>query len=125
MKKLLQIFLTLLISTQVFAQTFTPPAYADIDTNYRTYVNQVFGLLETARVSTGLLVDYGFDFTNPKIYNGTVLVDSTLMEQGLYADLYKTLYTSRRFRCCWYGKAYQQLLSTGLKRTPATKRQVL
>ena len=95
MKKLLQIFLTLLISTQVFAQTFTPPAYADIDTNYRTYVNQVFGLLETARVSTGLLVDYGFDFTNPKIYNGTVLVDSTLMEQGLYADLYKTLYTSR------------------------------
>jgi hypothetical protein len=22
------------------------------------------------RVSTGLLVDYGFDFTDPKIYNG-------------------------------------------------------
>jgi hypothetical protein len=46
-------------------------------------------------VTTGLLVDYGFDFTNPKIYDGSVLVDSTLMEQGLYQDLYKTLFSSR------------------------------
>jgi hypothetical protein len=95
MKKLLQIFCVLLISTYGFTQTVNPPAYADIDTNHRTYVNQIFGLLESNRVSTGLLVDYGFDFTDPKIYNGAVLVDSTLMEQGIYADLYKTLYTSR------------------------------
>jgi hypothetical protein len=25
------------------------------------------------RVITGLLVDYGFDFTDPKIYNGAVI----------------------------------------------------
>jgi len=42
-----------------------------------------------------LLVDYGFDFTDPKIYNGSVLVDSTLMEQGIYSELYKTIFTSK------------------------------
>lgn len=95
MKKIVQTFLVMLIASHLVAQTVLPPAYADIDTNHRTYVNQVFGLLEPDRVNTGLLVDYGFDFTDPKIYNGVVLVDSTLMEQGLYSDLYKTLYTSR------------------------------
>jgi hypothetical protein len=95
MKKISRTLLLMLCSLQGFSQTVAPPAYADIDSNHRTYVNQVFGLLEPNRVSTGLLVDYGFDFTDPKIYNGTVIVDSTLMEQGLYAELYKTLYTSR------------------------------
>ena len=37
-----------------------------IDTHHRTYVNQVFSLLKLNRVSTGLLIDYGFDFTIPK-----------------------------------------------------------
>jgi hypothetical protein len=55
----------------------------------------VFGALEVNRVPSGLLLDYGFDFTNPKIYNGSVLVDSTLMEQGIYSELYKTLFTTR------------------------------
>ncbi len=84
-----------MLSVPVFSQTVSPPNYANIDTNYRTYANNLFGLLEPNRVSTGLLADYGFDFTDPKIYNGSVLVDSTLMEQGLYSDLYKTIYTSR------------------------------
>ena len=77
------------------AQSYTPPAFADIDNNFRSYVNNVFGALEATRVPTGLLTDYGFDFADPKIYNGSVLVDSTLMEQGLYSDLYKTIFTSR------------------------------
>ena len=70
MKKTFQTLLAIVYSLQLFAQnssalvcqTVTPPAYADIDVNHRTYVNQVFGLLEQNRVSTGLLVDYGFDF---------------------------------------------------------------
>lgn len=95
MKKILQTLLIAIFSLQAFSQTVIPPTYADIDTNHRTYVNQVFGLLEPNRVATGLLMDYAFDFTDPKIYNGSVLVDSTLMEQGLFSDLYKTLYTSR------------------------------
>ncbi len=95
MKQLLQTVLAILVTLQAISQTFTPPSFADVDNNYRTYVNQVFGALEANRVSTGLLADYGFDFTDPKIYNGSVLVDSTLMEQGIYSDLYKTIFTSK------------------------------
>ena len=95
MKKILLFTLVLLCSTGLFAQTYTPPAFAEVDNNYRNYVNQVFGALEPNRVPTGLLADYGFDFTDPKIYNGIVLADSTLMEQGIYSELYKTIFTSR------------------------------
>ena len=84
MKKILQTLFAMLCSLQVFAQPVTPPAYADIDTNHRTDVNQVFGLLEPNRVSTGLLVDYGFDFTDPKIYNGAVLADSIFFNHSFY-----------------------------------------
>jgi len=77
MKKILQLMVLLLTTYTAIAQSFTPPAFADVDNNYRSYVNQVFGALESNRVTTGLLVDYGFDFTDPKIYNGSVLVDST------------------------------------------------
>jgi hypothetical protein len=95
MKKILQLFLLLLLIGTTKAQTYTPPAFADVDNNYRTYVNNVFGALEANRVTTGLLADYGFDFTDPKFYNGSILVDSTLMEQGIYSDLYKTIFASR------------------------------
>ncbi len=30
-----------------------------------------------------------------KLLNGSVLVDSTLVEQSIYSDLYKTLFTSK------------------------------
>jgi hypothetical protein len=82
MKKMFPILLLLcaLYSTQ--AQNFTPPDYAEVNHDYRNYVNQVFGALETNRVTTGLLLDYGFDFADPKMYNGTVLADSTLMGLG-------------------------------------------
>ena len=98
MKKIFQLILLLCAISTAKAQTFTPPAFADIDNNFRTYVNNVFGALEANRVPTGLLVDYGFDFAEPKIYNGSVLVDSTLMEQGIYSELYKTIFTNN-FNC--------------------------
>ena len=77
MKKIFQLLLLVLIIGTIKAQTYTPPTFADIDNNYRTYVNNVFGALEANRIPRGLLADYGFDFTDPKIYNGSVLVDST------------------------------------------------
>lgn len=95
MKKQMLAAILLLATLQTFSQSYTLPAFADMDNNYRTYVNNVFGTLEANRVPTGLLLDYGFDFTDPKIYNGTVLHDSTLMEQGIYSELYKTIYSSR------------------------------
>jgi hypothetical protein len=58
MKKILNILLLLIILANVKAQTFTSPANAEIDHNYRTYVNQVFGALEANRISTALLINY-------------------------------------------------------------------
>ena len=81
MKKLLYIIALFLIPFSGFSQIFSPPPYATIDTNYRSYVNQVFGQLEANRVSTGLLMDYSLDFTEAKIYDGTVLHDSTCMQK--------------------------------------------
>ncbi|MBN8788473.1 MAG: hypothetical protein J0I84_15395 [Terrimonas sp.] len=86
MKKMLSAIICIFLSFSCFAQftplsgggdtTFTLPAYADVNSNYRTYANNVFGLLEASRVPTGLLLDYAFDFTEPKIFNGVTLHDS-------------------------------------------------
>ena len=84
MKIILQLVVFLFATSVIKGQTFGTPSHADIDSNYRSYVNNIFGLLEPNRVPTGLVVDYGFDFTEPRFYNGSVLVDSSLMEQGIY-----------------------------------------
>ena len=95
MSKFLQAIIALLLTIHCFSQTFTPPSYAEIDNNHRNYVNQLFGALEVNRVPTGLLMDYAFDFAEPKIYNGVVLHDSTLMEPGIFSELYSTIFTSK------------------------------
>ncbi|MBD2769235.1 T9SS type A sorting domain-containing protein [Hymenobacter sp. BT664] len=76
-------------------QPYASPSNAEVDGNFHAYVGQVFGGLEPNRVPTGLLADYGFEFANPRIYNGSLLEDSTLVDQTTYADLYNTLYTSQ------------------------------
>lgn len=95
MKK--QLFAALLLHWVFFAQsqTFVPPTYAEINDNYRNHVNNVFGVLEYNRVTTGLLVDYGVNFADPKTYNGSVLHDSTLIENTVFSNLYLALFTSR------------------------------
>jgi hypothetical protein len=59
---------------------YAVPSNAEVDSNFHTYVNQVFGGLEPNRVPTGLLADYGFEFADPRLYNGSLLADSTLMD---------------------------------------------
>ena len=73
MRKIFLSVISIIIALNAAAQSFAPPPYAEIDSNYRTYANQVFGALESNRVSTGLLLDYAFDFSDPKIYNGSLL----------------------------------------------------
>ena len=89
MKKITILLIAFVAVLNISAQTVAPPAYADVNNDYRTYMNNVFGTLEANRVPTGLLIDYAFSFTNPKIYNGSVLVDSTLMNPEMYSQLYK------------------------------------
>ena len=95
MKKSLLTAFSLYCYVLLNAQTFVTPAHADIDSNFRTNVNQVFGALESNRVPTGFLLDYAVDFAEPKVYNGSVLHDSTLIEPILFSEIYKTIYTSK------------------------------
>ncbi len=46
MKKQLLAVALLLCAFFSYAQTFTPPSYAEINDNYRNHVNNVFGILE-------------------------------------------------------------------------------
>ena len=39
MKKIFQLLYPFFAIRTIKAQTFTPPAFADVDNNYRTYVN--------------------------------------------------------------------------------------
>jgi len=55
MKKLYFLALVLLLHNIAISQTYTPPTYADVDTTFNNHVNNVFGVLEPNRVSTGLL----------------------------------------------------------------------
>ena len=91
MKKIPILLIAFVAVLNISAQTVTPPAYADVNNDYRNYMNNVFGTLEANHVPTGLLMDYAFSLTNPKIYNGSVLVDGTLINQEMYSKLYKTL----------------------------------
>ncbi|MFT3948609.1 MAG: T9SS type A sorting domain-containing protein [Agriterribacter sp.] len=104
MKKLLPVLIALLCAVKSYAQftpqasvpdTFRLPSYADVNSNYRTYANNVFGSLEANRMPTGVLLDYAFDFTEPKTFNGITLHDSTLVEPGIFSELYKTIFTGK------------------------------
>lgn len=57
MKKMLPVLIALLCAVKSYAKftpqtsvpdTFRLPSYADVNSNYRTYANNVFGLLEAA-----------------------------------------------------------------------------
>ncbi len=43
MKKLLLTASLLFSIISSYSQTFTPPAYAEINTSYQTYINNIFG----------------------------------------------------------------------------------
>jgi len=66
MRKFLYLLAAAFVFIQSRAQTFTPPDFADVNPNHRNYVNNLFGALEANRVQTGLLMDYAFDFAEPK-----------------------------------------------------------
>lgn len=62
-----------------------------MNNNYRAYANNVLRLLEANHAPTGLLLDYAFDFTEPKTFNDVTLRDSILVKLGAFSELYKTI----------------------------------
>jgi len=67
----------------------------EVDTSFNSQMNFIFGNLDKSRVPFGLLKDYAFEFTDLKAYDGTNMADSTLLDRGLFYEIYKTLVMAR------------------------------
>jgi hypothetical protein len=68
-------------------------AQADLNTEFASRMNYVFGQMEKSRVPTGLLLDYAMEFADLRSYNG-VLADSNKTNAGLLKDIYSTVVMS-------------------------------
>ena len=76
---------------------FTPfvlNAQINIDRTWKDAINRTFQHLDKTKVQSGILLDYGMEFTNVTAYNG-VLTDSTDINTNVLGDIYKTLFMSK------------------------------
>lgn len=58
-------------------------------------ITHLFQHVEPARVSTGLLKDYGLEFVNVADYDGTVSMSGNRVSEGTWDDLFTSVYTFR------------------------------
>ena len=87
MKKSLYFFFSFLVFNMAFAQQ-------EISTAYATQATNMFAPLDKNRIPHKVLLDYGFEYTNLKAYNGT-LTDSTVVDVPTLKHIYNTLFSSR------------------------------
>ena len=76
MRSLLQLFWVLLLSASTFAQ----------NTQVANATNTVFDNLELNRVPYGILLDYGYDFTDVTKFDGVLRSDNYLIAKH-YRDI--------------------------------------
>ena len=69
-------------------------AQQEISNAYATQVSNMFAPLDKTKIPHGLLLDFGFEYTNLKAYNGT-LVDSTAINPTALKNIYNTFFSSR------------------------------
>ena len=87
MKKSLYFFLCVLVFNMATAQQ-------EISTAYATQATNMFAPLDKNRIPHKVLLDYGFEYTNLKAYNG-ILTDSTMVDVPTLKHIYNTLFSSR------------------------------
>ena len=69
-------------------------AQQEISTAYATQATNMFAPLDKNRIPHKVLLDYGFEYTNLKAFNGT-LTDSTVVDVPTLKHIYNTLFSSR------------------------------
>ena len=69
-------------------------AQQEISTAYATQATNMFAPLDKNRIPHKVLLDYGFEYTNLKAYNGT-LSDSTVVDVPTLKHIYNTIFSSR------------------------------
>ena len=87
MKKISFLFILLLVSAFGTAQQ-------EISTTYATQATNMFAPLDKARIPHKVLLDYGFEYTNLKAFNG-ILTDSTVVDAPTLKHIYNTIFSSR------------------------------
>jgi hypothetical protein len=87
MKKSLYFFFSFLVFNMASAQQ-------EISTAYATQATNMFAPLDKNRIPHKVLLDYGFEYTNLKAFNGT-LTDSTVVDVPTLKHIYNTLFSSR------------------------------
>jgi hypothetical protein len=90
--------LNLFFSATLFSLlvSFSSKAQTEIDTTFATQMNAIFANVDKSKVPYGILRDYGMEFTDLNVFNGTAnLVDSNEINDGIFWDVYNTLLTSR------------------------------
>jgi hypothetical protein len=66
----------------------TPNAFAD-------RINYIFQHVDKSQVPTGILQEYGIDFTNVNNYSGQLLNDSNQVTLNEWRYLYNSLYSAQ------------------------------
>ena len=84
--KILLVFIAIIATKTSFSQ-------AEINTEFSTRMNYVFGQLDKSRIPTGLMLDYAMEFASLSNYNG-VLTDTNKVNKGILMDVYNTILTS-------------------------------
>ena len=79
-------------------------AQQEISTAYATQATNMFAPLDKNRIPHKVLLDYGFEYTNLKAYNGT-LSDSTVVDVPTLKHIYNTIFLAELL-------VQQQVLST-------------
>lgn len=69
-------------------------AQQEISTAYATAATNMFAPLDKNRIPHKVLLDYGFEYTNLKAFNG-VLADSTTVDAPTLKHIYNTIFSSR------------------------------
>ena len=67
---------------------------AQSTTNYYDRMNQIFGLIDKTKVTTGFLKEFGIRFNCIESYNG-ILGDTNYVDLTQWKSLYNSLYSMR------------------------------
>src|SRR5436853_3184626 len=70
-------------------------SFSQISDSFYQKITHTFQNMETNRVSTGLLKDYGIDFADVHNFDGVQLSDSNVIYSNIWNDLYTSVYTYR------------------------------
>ncbi|SDM51867.1 hypothetical protein SAMN05421823_11510 [Catalinimonas alkaloidigena] len=84
----------LTLTTALGIALFFSQAVGAQTTPYSDQMNQVFGALNQAPLSTGILTDFGLDLTDPAPFDGQRLDATSYMDADAWHRLYGTLLSS-------------------------------